>query len=97
MEILESVGEKYLFFSFSEKIGEIIDEFNCRFADFDLLKAKVKLFSNPMEIDVESQPSHIQLKFCEMQANSFLLSKINVVGPFRSLQATSSFPLKRLP
>ena len=38
---------------------ENYDLFNDRFADFDLLKPKVKFFNNPVETDVESQPSYI--------------------------------------
>ena len=47
------VKEKASFFSIVEKIGEISDDFNDRFIDFDLLKAKVKLFNNLIKVEVE--------------------------------------------
>ena len=47
-------GTKIDFCAFSAKIGEVADEFNRRFADFDLLKTKLELFNNPMEVDLES-------------------------------------------
>ena len=68
-------GKSIDFSAFSEKIDKIIGDFNRRFVDFNLLKAKVELFCNPMEIDIESQPPFVQLELCEMQANPFLLSK----------------------
>ena len=53
----------------------------------------VELFSNPTEIDIECQPSYIQIESREMQADPFFCQKrMNVVSPFGSLQATSSFP-----
>ena len=70
-------GTKIDFCAFSAKIGEVTDEFNRRFADFDLLKTKLELFNNSMEVDIESQASCFQLELCELQADPFLLSKKN--------------------
>lgn len=41
-------GKNIDFITFSEKIGDIIDEFSSRFADFDSLKAELELFNNPL-------------------------------------------------
>ena len=72
------VKEKAFFFSaFFEKIGEISDEFNDKFADFDFLKENVKLFNNPIEVDVESQPLYLQQELYELQSDPFLLSRKN--------------------
>ena len=70
-------GTRIDFCAFSTKIGEVTDQFNRRFADFDLLKTKLELFSNPMEVDMKSQASCFQLELCELQADPFLLSKKN--------------------
>ena len=68
--------EKSINFStFFEKIGEISDEFNDRFADFDLLKANVELFNNLMKIDTESQPPYPQQELCELQSDFFSCQK----------------------
>ena len=57
--------EKNFDFSvFFEKIFEISDEFNDTFANFDLLNTKAEVFSNPIEVDVEPQPLHLQQKSC---------------------------------
>ena len=48
------------FSAFFEKIGEISDVFNDRFADFDLLRANVELFNNLIEVEEESQPPYSQ-------------------------------------
>ena len=70
-------GTKIDFCAFSTKIGEVTDEFNRRFVDFDLLKTKLELFSNPMEVDIKSRASCFQLELCKLQADPFLLSKKN--------------------
>ena len=65
------------FSAFFEKIGEISDEFNDRFADFDLLKANVGFFDSPIEVDIESQLPYLQQELCELQSDPFLLSRMN--------------------
>ena len=42
-------GKSINFSSFSEKISDISARFEDRFADFDLLKAKVERFNDPIE------------------------------------------------
>jgi len=44
------------FSAFSEKIGDVCDEFNDKFADFDLWKTNVELFSNLLGVGIDSQP-----------------------------------------
>ena len=89
-------GTKIDFCAFSAKIGEITDEFNRRFADFDLLKTKLELFNNSMEVDIESQASCFQLKLCELQADPFLLSKNNERHDvFWKLVSKEQFPCLR--
>ena len=68
-------GTRIDFGAFSTKIGEVSDEFNRRFADFDLLKTKLELFNNPVKADVKSQASCFQLQFFELQADPFQLPK----------------------
>ena len=72
-------GEKkaFIFLSYLKKIGHIRDQFKDRFADFDLLKAKMELFNNPMEVEVEPQPFYTQQQLCELQADQFLLLRKN--------------------
>ena len=59
---LNGEGTKIDFCAFSAEIGEVTNEFNRRFADFDLLKTKLELFNNLMEVDIESQASCFQLE-----------------------------------
>ena len=89
-------GTRIDFCAFSTKIGEVTNEFNRRFADFDLLKTKLELFSNPMEVDIESQASCFQLELFELQANPFLLSKKNErYDVFWKLVSKEQFPCLR--
>ncbi|XP_076817402.1 general transcription factor II-I repeat domain-containing protein 2-like [Clavelina lepadiformis] len=91
----EVLGERKSidFSAFSNKIGDIIDEFNDRFADFDLLKAQMELFNNPMEIVIESQPSYVQQELCELQSDPFLLSRKNErYDAFWRLLSNEQFP-----
>ena len=68
-----------------------------RFADFDLLKTKLELFNNLMEVDIESQASCFQLELCELQADPFLLSKKNerYDDVFWKLVSKEQFPYLR--
>ena len=50
-------GTKIDFCAFSTKIDEVSNEFNRRFSDLDMLKTKLELFSNSMDVDIESQAS----------------------------------------
>ena len=89
-------GTRIDFCSFSTKIGEVTDEFNRRFADFDLLKTKLELFSNLIKVDIESQASCFQLELCQVQANPFLLSKKNErYDVFWKLVSKDQFPCLR--
>ena len=89
-------GTRIDFCAFSRKIGEVTDEFNRRFADFDLLKTKLELFSNPMEVDIKSQASCFQLELCELQADPFVLSKKNErYDVFWKLVSKEQFPCLR--
>ena len=63
------------FFAFLEKIVEISDEFINKFSDFNLLKEKVELFNNRIEVDVESQPPYLQQELYKLQSYPFLLSR----------------------
>ena len=84
----ELLGEKkrFNFLKFFEKIGEINDELNDRFADYDLLKAKLELFNNPIEVNIESQPPYLQQELCELQSDPFSCQeRMSVTTHFRSL------------
>ena len=41
------------------------------------MEKQIKLFNNPMEIEIETQASEFQLKLCNLQSDSFLQSKKN--------------------
>ena len=89
-------GTRVDFCAFCTKIGEVTNEFNRRFADFDLLKTKLELFSNPMDVDIEFQASCFQLGLCELQADPFLLSKKNErYDVFLKLISKEQFPCLR--
>ena len=88
-------GTRIDFCAFSTKIGKVTNEFNRRFADFDLLKTKLEFLSNPMEVDIESQASCFQLELCELQADLFLFSKKNERYVFWKLVSKEQFPCLR--
>ena len=78
------VGEEKTidFSAFSKKIGDISDKFDCRFAEFYLLTTKLEFFYNPIEVKIESQPSHVQQESCESQADPFLCQERMSVTTF---------------
>ena len=89
--------EKSINFSaFFEKIDDISDKFNDRFADFELLRVKVKLFNNSVEVDVEFQPPYFQQELSKLQLDPFLLSrKYERYDPFLKFVSQEQFPQLR--
>ena len=47
-------------------IFEKFNKINDRFADFDLLKAKMEPLNNTIKVDIESQPLYLQQELCEL-------------------------------
>ena len=75
------------FSAFAEMLDNVSKEFYDRFADFDLIKEQIKLFSNPMKIQIKTQPSEFQLELCDLQSDPFLQSvrRIRQIKLFGSL------------
>lgn len=77
---------------FKANIGEISNEFERRFADFDKLKPSIALFTNPMTVEIEQQDPKFQMELCDLQADSFLQS-VKQGGPdFFKLLDNERFP-----
>ena len=80
------------FSAFFEKINKIND----RFADFDLLKAKMEPFNNTIKVDIELQPLYLQQELHKLQSDSFLLSRKNErYETFWKLVSKEQFPYLR--
>ena len=78
---------------FVEDIEALSHEFENRFKDFDRLKPNLYLYNNPMDVDVETQLSGFQLELCELQCDSFLLSRKNETQKrFWKLVSKDKFP-----
>jgi hypothetical protein len=61
-ELKENENDFIDFAEFKEAIPEISEEFHTRFNDFDSLKPKLQLFSNPVDTEVTQQPSDLQME-----------------------------------
>ena len=70
-------GKSVDFSAFTEMLDNVNQEFYDRFAEFDSIEEQIELFSNPMEIQIEAQPSEFQLELCNLQSDLFLQSKKN--------------------
>lgn len=47
--------------------------------DFDTLKSKFELFTNPMTVDdISVQPNDFQIELCDWRTVSFLYLKVNL-------------------
>ena len=81
---------------FVEDIEAMTHEFENRFKDFNRLKPNLYLYSNPMDVNVETQLSEFQLEFCEFLCNPFLLSRKNKTHErFWKLVSKDKFPKLR--
>lgn len=65
------------FHSMSEIIQTILDEFEVRFADLAFIRNDLKLFNNPMAVDIKQQRCDLQMELCELQNDPFYLSMEN--------------------
>jgi hypothetical protein len=57
----------------------MIEEFQTRFTDFEIMKNDIALFHNPFIVVNEEQPAQLQLELCDLQADP-ILSTIKVKG-----------------
>ena len=56
----------------------------------------IKLFNNPMEIEIETLAPEFQLELCDLQSDSFLQSKKNERSEaFWKLVSNEHFPVLR--
>ena len=75
-------------------LDNVSQEFYDRFAEFDSIKEQIELFSNPIEIQIEAQPSEFQLELCDLQSDPFLQSKKNERNEaFWKLVSNEHFPV----
>ena len=72
---MQEVGQELNLESYAIMIDKLIENFYARFSDFNGFKAQLKLFSNPMSIDVEETDIKYQMELCELQASKFYKSK----------------------
>ena len=72
---MQEVGQQLNLESYVIMIDKLIENFYARFSDFNGFKAQLKLFSNPMNIDVKETDIKDQMGLCEMQDSEFYKSK----------------------
>ncbi|KAI5086125.1 general transcription factor II-I repeat domain-containing protein 2-like [Silurus meridionalis] len=63
----------------AEKLCVHSAEFTRRFTDFEALKCRFELLSNPFVVDVESAPTNLQMDLIELQCRDTLKSKYDSV------------------
>ena len=89
-------GKSVDFSAFAEMLDNVSQEFYDRFAQFDSIKEQIELFSNPIEIQIEAQPSEFQIELCDLQSDPFLQSKKNERNEaFWKLVSNEHFPVLR--
>ena len=71
-------------------LDNVSKELYDRFTDFDLKKEQIKLFSNLMEIQIETQQFDFQLELCDLQSDPFFQSKNERNKAFGSLWAMNN-------
>ena len=75
-------------------LDNVSKDFYDRFAEFDSMKKQIELFSNPMEMEIETPASEFQLELCDLQADPFPQSKKNErIEAFWKLVGNGHFPV----
>jgi hypothetical protein len=60
------------FSTFVSNIEGMMEEFQTRFTDFEIMKNDIALFCNPFIVVKEEQPAQLQLEICDLQADPIL-------------------------
>jgi hypothetical protein len=60
------------FFPFVLNIEGMMEEFQTRITDFEIMKNDIALFHHPFIVVNEEQPSQLQLELCDLQADPIL-------------------------
>jgi hypothetical protein len=60
------------FSAFVSDIEGMMEEFQTRFTDFEIMKNDTALFHNPFTVVNEEQPAQLQLELCDLQAGPIL-------------------------
>jgi hypothetical protein len=60
------------FSTFVSNIEGMMEEFQTRFTDFEIMKNDTALFHNPFIVVNEEQPVQLQLELCDLQADPIL-------------------------
>ncbi|XP_076315105.1 general transcription factor II-I repeat domain-containing protein 2-like [Tachypleus tridentatus] len=62
-----------------------------RFEEFEMLKSRIKLFNNPLCVDIENQQGDVQFELCGLQADPFLQTRQEKVSDFFTLLSKNRF------
>ena len=71
---MQEVGQQLNLESYEIMIDKLIKNLYARISDFNEFKAQLKLFSNPMNIDVEETGIKDQTELRELQSSKFYKS-----------------------
>lgn len=83
------------FSQFYKNLSTLLDNFNNRFKDFDLLKHKIELFISPLTAKINEQHPDLQLELCDLQ-NDMYCSAIKEIGEnFFKLLPAEKYPKLR--
>lgn len=52
-------------------------QFNERFSDFDLKNREIKVFQNPVSIDIDDAPANLQLELIDLQVDDLIRKQFN--------------------
>jgi hypothetical protein len=88
LKIMETLD----FSKFAANVQEIIEEFDCRFKDFESLENSILLFSNTIQAKIEDQPTHLQLELYDLQADTFFQTREERGVDFLKLLTKERFP-----
>ncbi|KAM4016978.1 general transcription factor II-I repeat domain-containing protein 2B-like [Anomaloglossus baeobatrachus] len=94
-ELFHEVNERGTILDFNRfipKIETLIENFNRRYQEFNELNSSFRLFNNPLCVDIENADVHYQLELCEVQADLYLASSLEVGVPFFKLLDKERFP-----
>jgi len=76
-------------------IESLIEQFDTRFSDFDMLRKDLILFENPLTAQIENQSLHLQAELCDLQCDLSLKARLEKGVDFFKILNALHYPSLR--
>ncbi len=79
---------------YTDLLSNLLEQFDVRFTDFEVLQPQFRLFSMPFAVEIDSVPEELQMELVELQCDTLLKQKYAEVeiSEFYTFLSRERFP-----